>query len=59
MYAGTFASEPIESSIRSTASFAPPCSGPYSAAAAPDSELYGSVSAEPIARIAFVPAFSS
>jgi hypothetical protein len=45
--------------MRRTASFAPPCNGPYNAAAAPASDEYMSVSAEPMARIAFVPAFSS
>jgi len=34
MYAGMWSIEPISRSIRSTSSFAPPCSGPYSAAAA-------------------------
>ena len=38
MNAGTFFLLPISSSIVSTASFAPPCSGPYSAAAAPASD---------------------
>ncbi len=33
--AGTWSREPMRSSIRITASLAPPWSGPYSAAAAP------------------------
>ena len=34
MKAGTLSIEPISESIRTTASLAPPCSGPYSALAA-------------------------
>src|ERR1051326_4746523 len=37
MYSGTSLTDPISLSILSTISFAPPCSGPYKAAAAPAS----------------------
>ena len=45
--------------MRSTSSLAPPCSGPYSAAAAPAIAEYGSVIDEPMARMALVPQFCS
>src|ERR1051326_5561026 len=59
MNSGTFLIEPISASIRSTASFAPPCSGPYSAAAAAATAEYGSTCELPTARIAFVEQFCS
>ena len=59
MKAGTLALLPISRSMVSTASLAPPCSGPYSAAEAPASAEYGSTSELPMARIALVPQFCS
>src|SRR5438477_439032 len=59
MKSGTLDTDPISFSIRSTASFAPPCSGPYSAAEAPASAEYGSTCELPMLRIAFVPQFCS
>jgi hypothetical protein len=59
MNAGTLARVPIWSSIRSTASLAPPCSGPYSAAMAPAVAEYGSACELPMLRIAFVLQFCS
>src|SRR5438874_423688 len=54
MNSGTLLSVPISFSIRSTASLAPPCSGPYNAAAAPASAEYGSTCELPIVRIVVV-----
>ena len=51
--------EPISRSILSTCSFAPPCSGPYSAATAAAAAEYGSTCELPTARIAFVEQFCS
>src|SRR6478752_2554533 len=45
---------PISRSMRKTASFAPPCSGPYRAAAAPATATYGSARELPIERITHV-----
>ena len=59
MNAGTFLIVPISSSMRSTASFAPPCSGPHSAAAAPAIAEYGSTCELPMSRIAVVLQFCS
>ena len=59
MKAGTFLIVPISSSIRSTASFAPPWSGPHSAAAAPAMAEYGSTCELPITRMAVVLQFCS
>ena len=50
---------PISSSIRSTASLAPPCSGPYSAAIPADTAENGSTCEEPTPRTAFVEQFCS
>ena len=54
-----FFTSPISSSIRNTASFAPPCSGPYSAATPAATAEYGSTCDEPTARTAFVEQFCS
>ncbi len=51
--------EPISRSILSTSSLAPPCSGPYSAAAADAMHEYGSACEEPVVRIALVEQFCS
>ena len=59
MNAGTFSIEPISVSMRTTCSLAPPCSGPYSADAAPAAAEYGSAWLEPTTRIAVVPQFCS
>ena len=59
MNAGMFSFEPISSSIRSTASFAPPWSGPYSAAIPADTAENGSTCEEPTPRTAFVEQFCS
>ena len=59
MKAGTLSSDPMPCSMRSTASFAPPCSGPYSAAAAAATDEYGSVFELPTLRIAKVEQFCS
>jgi hypothetical protein len=59
MKSGTRSTVPISSSIRSTASFAPPCSGPYRAAIPADTAENGSTCVEPTPRTAFVEAFCS
>ncbi len=59
MKAGMFFLSPISSSIRSTASLAPPWSGPYSAAIPAEMALKGSTSEEPTARTALVEQFCS
>ena len=59
MNAGMFFLSPISSSIRSTASLAPPCSGPYSAAIPADTAENGSTCEEPTPRTAFVEQFCS
>ena len=59
MYAGTFSTEPISRSMFSTCSFAPPCSGPYSAAAAAAAAEYGSTPELATLRIALVEQFCS
>ena len=51
--------EPIRRSIRSTASLAPPCRGPYSAAMPADTAEYGSTWEEPTERTALVEQFCS
>jgi len=51
--------EPISRSMRSTCSLAPPCSGPYSAAAAAAMQEYGSAWDDPTLRIALVEQFCS
>ena len=53
------ATEPMSLSIRSTCSFAPPCSGPYSAAVAAAAAEYGSARELPTTRIALVEQFCS
>jgi hypothetical protein len=58
-YSPTRAFEPISFSIRSTRSFAPPWSGPYSAAAADDTATYGSAWELPTVRIVVVLQFCS
>ena len=47
MKSRTLSTEPIRRSIRSTASLAPPCSGPYSAAMPAETAEYGSTWLEP------------
>src|SRR5215211_4028380 len=59
MNAGTFFGSPISSIMRSTASFAPPCSGPYSAAMPAATAENGSTCEEPTERTAFVEQFCS
>ena len=59
MNSGTLSFVPICCSIRITASFAPPCSGPDNEPIAPASAEYGSACELAIARIAFVLAFCS
>ena len=59
MKAATLSIEPISVSMRTTASLAPPCSGPYSADAADAAAEYGSAWLEPTTRIAVVPQFCS
>ena len=51
--------DPISRSMRSTCSFAPPCSGPYSAAAAAAAAEYGSTWELPTTRMALVEQFCS
>ncbi len=57
--AGTAATEPTRWSMCSTASLAPPCSGPYSAAAAAASAQEGSTRLEPTPRMVAVEQFYS
>ena len=59
MKPGTLSTEPMAASMRSTASLAPPCSGPYSAAVAPASAANGSACELPMPRIALVLQFCS
>ncbi len=59
MKAGMLSTLPIRRSMRSTASLAPPCSGPYSAPIAPASATYGSALADPITRIVVAEQFCS
>jgi hypothetical protein len=59
MKSGTLLTDPISFSMRSTASFAPPCNGPYSAAAAPASAEYGSTWELPMLRMTDVLQFCS
>jgi hypothetical protein len=59
MKSGTCLTEPISFSIRRTASFAPPWSGPYNAAAAPASATYGSACELPTPRMTLVLQFCS
>ena len=59
MNAGTFFASPISSIIRSTASLAPPCSGPYSAAIPAETAENGSTCDEPTPRTALVEQFCS
>jgi hypothetical protein len=59
MNAGMFFLSPIWSSIFSTASFAPPCKGPYRAAIPADTAENGSTCEEPTPRTALVEQFCS
>ena len=59
MKRGMFFLSPISSSICSTASLAPPCSGPYSAAIPALTAENGSTCDEPTARTALVEQFCS
>ena len=59
MKPGMFSAVPISSSMRSTSSLAPPCSGPESAAIAAAVVTYGSASALPTVRIVVVLQFCS
>jgi hypothetical protein len=59
MNAGMFFFSPISSSMNSTASFAPPCSGPYSAAMPAETAENGSTCEEPTLRTALVEQFCS
>ena len=54
-----FSLEPIRFSIRSTASLAPPCSGPKSAATPAATAEYGSTWLDPTERTALVEQFCS
>ena len=53
----TFSTEPISSSISSTSSLAPPCSGPVRVPTAELTTVYGLASVEPVTRPLNVEAF--
>jgi hypothetical protein len=59
MKAATLSIDSISVSMRTTCSLAPPCSGPYNAAAAAAHAEYGSAWLEPTTRMAVVPQFCS
>ena len=59
MNSATLSFVPISSSIRRTASFAPPCAGPQSAAIPEAIHAYGFAPVEPARRTVEVDAFCS